>query len=90
MTMNFGRFFLKSFGGLLHANKYAKPIVENFEKEFAEASEIVQKAEEATKQEMIAQLTNAARIELFIESNPNMESTIAGFLPPPENAEDDG
>ncbi len=85
LTMNFGRFFLKSFGGLLCANKYAKPIVENFEKEFAEASEIVQEAEEATKKEMISRLTNRARMQLFLESNPELQSTISGFLPPLEN-----
>jgi len=89
MTMNFGRFFLKSFGGLLRANKYAKPIVENFEKEFAEASDIVRQAEEATKREMISKLTNRARMHLFLESNPELQSTIAGFLPAPENEGDD-
>ena len=83
--MNFGRFFLNSFGGLLRANKYAKPIVENFEKEFADASEIVQEAEEATKKEMISRLTNRARMELFLESNPDLQSTISGFLPHIEN-----
>lgn len=88
LTMNFGRFFLNSFGGLLRANKYAKPIVENFEKEFAEASEIVQEAEEATKKEMISRLTNRARMELFLESNPELQSTISGFLPPLENQDE--
>lgn len=85
LTMNYGRFFLNSFGGLLRTNKYAKPILENFEKEFAEASEIVQEAEEATKKEMISKLTNRARMELFLESNPELQSTISGYLPPIEN-----
>jgi len=85
LTMNFGRFFLNSFGGMLRANKYAKPIVENFEKEFTEASKLVQEAEEATKKEMIARLTNRTRMQLFLESNPDLQSTIAGFLPPLEN-----
>jgi hypothetical protein len=85
LTMNYGRFFLNSFGGLLRANKYAKPIVENFEKEFIEASRIVHEAEEATKQEMISRLTNKVRMQLFLESNPELQPTIAGFLPPIEN-----
>jgi hypothetical protein len=84
MTMNFGRFFLNSFGGLLRENKYAKPIVESFEKEFAEASAIAQRAEEATKKEMIARLTNEARMQLFLESNPQLRATISGYLPSPD------
>jgi hypothetical protein len=83
--MNFGRFFLNSFGGLLRANKYAKPIVESFEKEFTEASAIVRQAEEATKKEMIARLTNPARMQLFLESNPELQSTISGYLPSPDD-----
>lgn len=89
MTMNFGRFFLQSFGGLLRANKYAKPIVESFEKEFSEASAIVQQAEAATKQEMIARLTNRARMELFLDSHPDLKTTVAGFLPPPSDQNDE-
>ncbi|HMO15295.1 MAG TPA: hypothetical protein PKD64_10385 [Pirellulaceae bacterium] len=83
LTMNFGRFFLNSFGGMLRANKYAKPVVESFEKEFAEASEIVRQAEEATKKEMVARLTNPARMQLFLEANPDLQSTISGYLPSP-------
>lgn len=83
MTMNYGRFFLNSFGGILKANKYAKPIVENFEKEFNEAAETVQRAEEATKREMVAKLTNQARLELFLESHPELRSTVSAYLPPP-------
>lgn len=87
LTMNFGRFFLRSFGGVLKANKYAKPIIESFEAEFAEASSIVQKAEEETKKEMVSRLINSQRMDLFIESNPGLRETIAGFLPAP-NAEE--
>jgi len=85
LTMNFGRFFLKSFGDSLKANKYAKPFIENFETEFAEASETVQKAEEEAKKEMILKLINPARIDLFIESNPDLKDTIFGFLPAPRD-----
>jgi len=87
LTMNFGRFFLNSFGGVLKANKYAKPIIENFEKEFAEASATVQKAEEETKKEMISKLINSARMELFLDSNPDLRETVGGFLPAPRTAE---
>jgi len=87
MTMNFGRFFMNCFGDVMRANKYAKLIIENFEKEFLQASESVQKAEDATKQEVIARLTNAARMQLFIESNPELGPKIAGFLPPPDTSE---
>ncbi len=87
LTMNFGRFFLNSFGGLLRANKYAKPIVESFEKEFTDASIIVGQAQEATKKEMIARLTNPARMQLFLESHPELKSTISGYLPSPNTAE---
>ncbi len=85
LTMNFGRFFLNSFGDLLKANKYAKPIIENFEVEFAKARETVQKVEEETKKEMIFRLVNPDRMELFIEANPNLKETIAGFLPAPRS-----
>ncbi len=81
--MNFGKFFIKSFGGILRANKYAKPIVDSFEEEFTKASEIVRQAEEATKREMVARLTNPERLELFLESNPDLQATISGYLPPP-------
>jgi hypothetical protein len=86
LTMNFGRFFLNSFGGILRANKYAKPIVDSFEKEFSEASVSVQQAEEATKKEMIARLTNPARMKLFLESNPQLQATISGYLPSPDTS----
>jgi hypothetical protein len=85
LTMNFGRFFLRSFGGVLKANKYAKPIIETFEEEFSEASEVVQKAEEETKKVMIQRLISSQRLELFLESNPELEDTVAGFLPAPNN-----
>ena len=88
MTMNFGRFFLNSFGGVLKANKYAKSIVENFEIEFTEAAETVQRAEEATKREMVAKLTNQARLELFLESHPDLRPTVSGYLPAPESNEE--
>lgn len=66
----------------MRANKYAKPFIENFEKEFADASKVVEKAENAMQKEVVAQLTNANRIQLFIESNPSVEPVITGFLPP--------
>lgn len=81
LTMNFGRFFLKSFGGILKANKYAKPVIESFENEFAEASDIVQKAEEETKKQMVLRLINPQRMDLFIDSNPDLKEIVAGFLP---------
>jgi hypothetical protein len=88
LTMNFGRFFLRSFGGVLKANKYAKPIIESFESEFSEASAIVQRAEEETKKDMILRLINSQRMDLFIEANPALRETVAGFLPAPiENKE---
>ncbi len=87
LTMNFGRFVLNSFGGMLRANKYAEPVVSSFEKEFAEASEIVRQAEEATKKEVVARLTNPARVQLFLEANPELQSTIAGYLPSPADQE---
>jgi hypothetical protein len=83
LTMNYGRFFLNSFGGILKANRYAKPIIENFEDEFSKASEIVQEAEEETKKEMVLRLINRERMELFIEANPDLKDTVAGFLPAP-------
>lgn len=83
LTMNFGRFFMKSFGDFLKANKYARPIIENFETEFNEASKIVHKAEEETKKEMVSRLINTQRMEMFIESNPSLKETVAGFLPSP-------
>ncbi len=89
LSMNFGCFFLNSFGGFLRANRYAKPIVESFEKEFAEASKVVQKAEDAMKKEMIARLTNSARMQLFLEAHPDLKSTVSGFLPPSEDQDDD-
>lgn len=85
MTMNFGRFVINSFGDVLRANKYAKPFIENFEKEFADASEVVEKAENAMQKEVVAKLTNANRIQLFIESNPSVEPVITGFLPPSQS-----
>ena len=88
LTMNFGRFFLRSFGGVLKANKYAKPIIENFEEEFSEASNILQKAEEETKKEMVSRLISNQRMELFIESNPELKETVAGFLPSPREDEE--
>jgi hypothetical protein len=84
LTMNFGRFFLDSFSGLIREIKFAKPIIESFEKEFAEASAIVQQAEEATKKEMIVRLTNPARMQLFIESNTQLQPTISSYLPSPD------
>ncbi len=87
LTMNFGRFFLRSFGGVLKANKYVKPIIENFEAEFSEANDIVQKAEEETKKEMVSRLINEQRMQLFIESNPELRETVAGFLPAPSEDE---
>lgn len=83
LTMNFGRFVMNSFGGVLKANKYAKPIIENFEAEFTEATEIVQKAEEETKREMVSRLINSQRMELFLESNPDLGETVSGYLPAP-------
>ncbi len=85
LTMNFGRFFLNSFGDVLKANKYAKPIIENFENEFAHASEVVQKAEEETKKEMISMLINSARMDLFLESNSELRETVSTFLPAPKS-----
>ena len=88
LTMNFGRFFLRSFGGVLKANKYTKPIIESFEKEFDEASKIVQQAEEETKKEMVQRLIQRQRMELFLEANPDLKDTVAGFLPAPVEGEE--
>ena len=88
LTMNYGRFVMNAFGGVLSANKYTKPIVESFTQEFQAANAAVDQATEATKREAIRRLTNPKRLEMFIEEQPEARAAIAGYLPEPSPTAD--
>lgn len=80
VSMHYGRFFLKSFEGILTANKYLKPIVETFKVEFAIAEGKIQKAEATLKEEAIRRLTNQERLMTFIETSGGDTSVVADYL----------
>jgi hypothetical protein len=90
MTMNFGRFVTSCFSDMLKENKYTKHLAENFEEEFRRASEVVKLAEEDTKRQCVARLTNSKRLSQLAIAKPAIASKIAGFLPlQPESQEGD-
>ena len=80
VSMHYGRFALKAFGGVLAANKYLKPMVDSFKEEFEIAEEKVRKAEESLKREAICRLVNQERLTLFIEGSNGDTKYIAGYL----------
>lgn len=87
LSMNYGQFVLDSFRGVLSANKYTKPFVESFAQQFAQAREAVDQAKQATEQETIRVLTHLKRLELFMDEHPEVKPTVAGYLPPPKDAD---
>lgn len=80
VSLHYGRFALKAFGGMLSANKYLKPMVEAFKEEFAIAEAKVQKAEATLKEETIRRLTNEERLMIYLDQNAIDASNIAGYL----------
>ncbi|WP_417747211.1 hypothetical protein [Rosistilla oblonga] len=80
VSLHYGRFALKAFGGVLSANKYLKPMVEAFKKEFAVAEAKVQDAEAKLKEEAIHRLTNEQRLMSYLSQNGVDASNIAGYL----------
>lgn len=80
VSLHYGRFALKAFGGVLSANKYLKPMVEAFKEEFAVAEAKVQKAEATLKEEAIRRLTNGERLMAYLTQNGVDASTVAGYL----------
>lgn len=79
VSLHYGRFVMKAFGGALSANKYLKPMVEAFKEEFAEAEAKVQRAEETIKEEAIRRLTHEERLMAYLEQNGGVD-TIAGLI----------
>ena len=80
VSLHYGRFALKAFGGALTANKYLKPMLEAFKEAFAEAEAKVQKAEAVLKEEAIRRLTNEERLKAYLAQNAADASSVAGYL----------
>jgi len=80
VSLHYGRFVMKAFGGALAANKYLKPMVEAFKEEFAEAEAKVQRAEATLKEEAIRRLTNQERLIAYLEQNGVESSSVVGYL----------
>jgi hypothetical protein len=88
VSMHYGRFVLKAFGGALAENKYLKPMIEAFKKEFAVAEGKVQKAEETLKEEAIRRLTNEERLKAYLKQSGAGASSVAGYLEMDEGESD--
>lgn len=80
VSLHYGRFALKAFGGALGANKYLKPMVEAFKDEFVIAEEKVQMAEAKLKEEAVRRLTNRERLIAYVDQNGGDSTVVAGFL----------
>jgi hypothetical protein len=80
VSLHYGRFALKAFGGALKANKYLKPLVEAFQEEFSIAERKVQTAEATLKKEAIRRLINQERLFEYIEQKGEDRNVIAGYL----------
>lgn len=80
VSLHYGRFALKAFGGALAANKYLKPMVEAFKDEFAVAEAKVQRAEAALKEEAIRRLTNEERLMAYLAQHGADATSVAGYL----------
>ncbi|MBX3423825.1 MAG: hypothetical protein KF752_19895 [Pirellulaceae bacterium] len=89
VSLHYGRFALKAFGGALAANKYLKPMVEAFKEEFAIAESKVQAAEATLKEEAIRRLTNEDRLMAYIEQSGGDTTVIAGYLGHDDSGADD-
>lgn len=80
VSMHYGRFAIKAFGGALAANKYLKPMVEAFKEEFAIAESKVQTAEDTLKKEAIRRLVNQERLMAYLEQSGTDSTVITGYL----------
>jgi hypothetical protein len=80
VSIHYSRFALKTFGGVLSANKYLKPMIDAFKEEFAIAESKVRDAQELLKRESVVKLTNQSRLSDFLDQNYVRRDTIAGFI----------
>ncbi len=89
VSVHYGRFALKAFGGALAANKYLKPMVDAFKEEFAIAESKVEAAEATLKKEAIRRLTNQKRLMEYIQGSGGDTTAIAGYLGHDDSDADD-
>jgi len=80
VSLHYGRFALKAFGGALAANKYLKPMLDAFKEEFSIAETKIIRAEDTLKEEAIRRLTNRERLDAYLEKNDDAASSVAGYL----------